>query len=177
MDMLTLLGQRVPEPIQRFWSGFAAQWDSDPAERFYEVFHFDDHESSANELGQLVIEGTKQATATLLWSFEIEDKPIPQPGYLSVVTNWHGEPLCVIETTRLDVVPFNEVTAEFAAIEGEGDGSLRHWREVHSHYFARECARLGREFAPDMPVVCEQFKVVYGKMAPPDPPQRASEKT
>ena len=29
-------------------------------------------------------------------------------------------PLCIIETESADVVPFNGVTAEFAASEGEG---------------------------------------------------------
>jgi hypothetical protein len=39
-------------------------------------------------------------------------------------------------------VPFEEVSEEFAAIEGEGDGSLRYWREVHWTYFGRVCKRI-----------------------------------
>ena len=156
-----MLGTTPPECIQRFWNGYVAHLGSTPSVELYEVFHFDDHESSANELGQLVLEGTKQATASLLWSYEFEKKPLPQPGYLSVVTNWQGDPLCVIETTRVDFVPFNEVTEEFAAAEGEGDGSLRYWREAHTSYFARVCDQLGRVSEDDMPVVCERFKVVY----------------
>jgi uncharacterized protein YhfF len=58
-------------------------------------------------------------------------------------------------------MPFGEVTAEFAAMEGEGDGSLTYWREAHSAYFSRECARNGRVFTENMPVACEQFKVVF----------------
>ncbi len=78
-----------------------------------------------------------------------------------MVTNWQQEPLCVIETTHVEIVPYEEVSEAFAAVEGEGDGSLRHWREVHWAFFTRECHRLGREQSLRMPIICERFKVVY----------------
>jgi uncharacterized protein YhfF len=66
-----------------------------------------------------------------------------------------------IETTAVDIVAFDAVSAEFAAIEGEGDASLDYWRRVHWDYFGRECARIGHEPCVAMPVVCERFIVVY----------------
>lgn len=122
---------------------------------------FDDNEPSANHLADLVVRGIKRATAGLVWSFEASNQAVPKPGDLSVVTRWDGQPVCVIETTQVDITPFADVNAEFAAAEGEGDGSLHYWREVHTAYYARECARLGRVAGPTMPVACERFKVVY----------------
>jgi len=59
------------------------------------------------------------------------------------------------------VVEFDQVTAEHAWKEGEGDKSLAFWRDVHEKFFA-ECLReAGLEFTPDMKVVCEEFAVVY----------------
>jgi uncharacterized protein YhfF len=83
------------------------------------------------------------------------------------------EPVCVIETTQVHVSPFEEVSEAFAAAEGEGDGSLKYWRDAHWPYFARECRRIGR--APDarMPVVCERFALIYRRGGPemaPTPP-------
>ena len=86
---------------------------------------------------------------------------MPKPGDLSIVTNFAGDPLCVIETQRVDIVPFKEVSEEFAATEGEGDGSLAYWRRAHEAFFGRECRRIGRQPTQDMPVVCERFEVVY----------------
>jgi len=86
---------------------------------------------------------------------------LAKPGDLSVVTRFSGEPVCVIETRKVTIVPFVEVTAEFAATEGEGDGSLEFWRRAHTAYFGRECKRIGREFSQHMPVVCEEFAVVF----------------
>lgn len=152
---------KIPDHIEPYWKAFVASQAEDPTSRFFEAFHFDDNEPSANELAQLVLTGTKRATAGLVWSFENASVPLPKVGDLSVVTNWNKEPLCVIETQRVDIVPFNEVSAAFAATEGEGDGSLEYWQQAHSSCFSRECQRIGRDFDPRMPVVCERFAVVY----------------
>ena len=147
--------------IRAFWIAFEASAGGDHFSRFYEAFHFADSEASANSLAELVLRGTKRATAGLVWSFEAASQPLLKPGNLSVVTNWAGEPLCVVETVAVEVVSFQEVSAEFASIEGEGDGSLEYWREAHWAYFGRECVRIGKELSVAMPVACEQFKVIY----------------
>ena len=151
----------IPASVREFWKSFETAAGADLSHRFGEAFHFDDNEPSANELAALVLAETKRATASLLWSYEGTNRIRPKPLDLSVVTNWSGAPLCVIETTAVDVVPYDRVSEEFAATEGEGDGSLRFWREAHWRYFGRECARIGRKPDLQMPVVCERFRVVY----------------
>lgn len=155
----------IPTTIQPFWDAFLAVKGRDVTPLFYEAFHFDDNERSANELAALVLSGRKRATAALFWTHELTGKPLPQAGVLSVVTDWQGAPLCVIETAQVDVIPFEEVSEDFAAIEGEGDRSLRYWRDVHWSYFSRECQSLGKEPSLRMPVVCERFEVVYAAPA------------
>jgi uncharacterized protein YhfF len=151
----------IPAQLRSFWQDFAAARATNPTPRFLEAFYFDDNEPSANELAALVLAGRKRATAALLWSHEKENKPIPREGDLSIVTNFAGSPVCVIETKNVEVVPFEEVSEEFAATEGEGDGSLRYWRAAHDAYFGRECQRIGRTPHARMPVVCERFEVVF----------------
>jgi uncharacterized protein YhfF len=151
----------VPHRYREFWATFVTTQTVDPTQRFLEAFYFDDNELSANELAQLVIDGRKRATAALLWVHDSEGKRVPAPGDLSIVTDFSGKEVCVIETTRVDIVPFSEVTAEFAATEGEGDGSLEYWRRVHEAFFGRECERIGLAPEPGMPVVCECFEVVF----------------
>lgn len=147
--------------VRAFWSEFLDTTGRSADTPIDDVFHFDDNEVDADLLGRLVLDGVKRGTASLAWEYEDDDEPTPQQGDLSVVTDWAGAPLCVIETTRVDVVPFDDVDEDFAAAEGEGDGSLRHWREVHEAYFARVCERLGRTPSAQMDVVCERFEVVF----------------
>jgi uncharacterized protein YhfF len=151
----------VPTDVQLFWDKFQASISYDASPLFYEAFHFDDNESSANALAALVLSGQKRATAGLLWTNERTQRRLPKVGFLSVVTDWQGAPLCIIENTLIEVVPFDSVSDGFAALEGEGDKTLRYWRDAHWQFFSRECQRIGREPDLQMPVLCEQFKVVY----------------
>jgi uncharacterized protein YhfF len=143
------------------WKRFSESSGGADEGRFYEAFFFGDSEELANDLAALVLRGAKRATAGAVWYFEAQGKRLPRPGDLSILTNWSGQPLGIIETLSVEVVPFHDVTAEFAATEGEGDGSLQCWREAHEQYFTRECASAGRAFSESMLVACERFTLVY----------------
>ena len=114
-----------------------------------------------NRLLDHVIHGVKRGTAGALATYEHEGDTVPVPGEFSVVLDGQGEARCVIMTTRVDVVPFDQVDAEHAASEGEGDLSHEFWRRVHWDYFTRELAGFGENATSDMPIVCERFDLVY----------------
>ena len=126
-----------------------------------DAYHFCADEKNADLCAQLVLKGEKRATASLLWAYADEDEPLPEIGQLTVISNWAKIPQCVVETTSVVIRPFNEVDAEFAYEEGEGDKSIAYWRSVHWASFSNECQRLGRQPDEQMPVVLERFKVVF----------------
>ena len=72
-----------------------------------------------------------------------------------------GEPLCIVETVEVSIRQYNEVDADFARDEGEGDLSLNYWREAHRNFFSRVLPKFGKEVSEDMPLVCERFRVIY----------------
>ncbi len=151
------------QTTSEFWNDYIASLKSGGTSipDGYEAWHFCNNEESANHLAQLVYDGTKQATASLVWSYEAEGESVPRTGDHSVITMWDGTPVCIIKATNIMVLPFDQVPESFAYEEGEGDRSLRYWREVHTHFFTEECIAIGREPSADMPVVCESFNVVY----------------
>jgi len=152
---------QIPAYVQAMWSEFSQLMGGISEDRFYEAFGFGDSAEMAEQLGHLVVAGVKRATAGSVWSYESSGKAIPKPGDLSVVTDGQDRPLCIIETTQVDVMPFDEVPAEFAATEGEGDGSLEYWCRAHTEYFTRECQRSARTFDGSLLLACERFRVVY----------------
>ncbi|QPG04493.1 ASCH domain-containing protein [Salinimonas marina] len=99
-------------------------------------WHFCDNESDANECAELVLKGIKRATSPSLWWFQAKGEPLPKAGDLNIVTNWARQALCIIKTTSVAIVPFNQVTEEYAALEG--DKSLAYWQHVHWDYYHRE---------------------------------------
>jgi uncharacterized protein YhfF len=125
------------------------------------IGEFGDSPELSASLLALVHGGGKRGTAGLLWAFEAEGEPIPGAGDIEIAVDHAGRPSAVLRFTQVDVVPFDAVSAEFAASEGEGDLSLEYWRRAHWEFFSRECAAIGRAPAPDMPVVCMRFEVLH----------------
>ncbi len=66
-----------------------------------------------NESAALVSSGKKEATASWLCEYEGDGKGAPVQGEPSVVTDWAGSPLCVIETTKVEVQAFEDVKRGF----------------------------------------------------------------
>ena len=85
---------------------------------------------------------------------------LPQAGALTVVLDGQGRPLGIVETTEVTIRPYDEVDAQFAYEEGEGDRSLEFWRAAHWRFFSRSLSKIGRTPAPDMPLVCERFRLI-----------------
>lgn len=127
----------------------------------YDVYHFCDDQENADALAELVKSGRKRATSSLYMFYEKEGEKVPQEGAYSIITNWNGEAQCVIRNTQVTQKPYNQVSAEFAYKEGEGDLSLEYWRRVHHDYFTHELEAIGETFHEDMVLVCEEFEVVY----------------
>ncbi|HIZ96948.1 MAG TPA: ASCH domain-containing protein [Candidatus Janibacter merdipullorum] len=116
----------------------------------------------ADELLALVLAGTKTATASALWDYEAEGEDLPSEGTLGIVVDGSGHPRALVVTTRVRTVLFDEVDAEHAYAEGEGDRSLANWRRVHEDFFTEHAAH-DRGFAPDMPVVLEELRVLHAE--------------
>lgn len=112
-------------------------------------------------LAGLVLAGEKTATASAFPLYAYENEALPETGEYSVVLDSRDQAVCVIQTTKVYIVPFTEVTAEHAFKEGEGDKSLSYWRQVHQQFFSDCLKEDGMVFTPDMNVVCEEFKVVF----------------
>lgn len=121
---------------------------------------FGDSAELSIELLDLIRAGTKRAGTSLLWAMQADEQPVAAVGDIEIVLDHRYEPALITRLTRVEVVPYSEVTAEYAAIEGEGDGSLAYWREAHWAFFSRECQRLGREPSESMPVVCAVFELL-----------------
>lgn len=129
----------------------------------YSAWGFGD---APDQLADLVLKGIKTATASAydLYFMEGEEEPLPQPGDYSIILDSKDEAICIIQTTKTTVVPFNEVSEEHAYKEGEGDRSLAYWRAVHEEFFTKEFEETKTEFNGQTRILCEEFQVVYKTM-------------
>ena len=153
----------MADTVESYWQAYLETLpaDSPTREEEYEAWSFGDNPEMANELGALVVAGRKRATVAALWEVEAEKDIMAQVGEKSVILDGAGEPVCIIETTEVEVRRFDEVDEASAWDEGEGDRTLEDWREGHERFFKRTLPEIGREFSVDMPLVCERFRVIY----------------
>lgn len=156
--------------VAEFWNAFLVANPNVPSSQPYQVWFFSNNRESARTLAELVLSGKKTATASLKAVNDIEPEKAPIDNGYSVVTNFEGEPLCVIQTTEIRHLPFNEVDAQFAFDEGEGDQTLPDWQDAHRAYFTREAAEYGFEFDEETVICCERFRLLYPKATGSDRP-------
>lgn len=113
------------------------------------AFKFGDSVELADRLAALVVAGVKTGTCSAA-----VHGPDAEIGERQICLNGAGTPVCEIETLEMQTLPFDAVSPEMAALEGEGDLSYRYWREAHEAYYKREGT-----WAPEMDVIFETFRV------------------
>lgn len=146
-----------------YWLEFVKTLAPDDSRRSAkpDAFAFGGGGQIAHELAGLVLAGTKRATTSLPIEYTSLNQPLPVPGALSIILDGRNNPVGIIERIAVDSIPFGAVDAEYAALEGEGDRGLRHWREVHARYFNAVLAGFGGRLEASTPVLCQRFKLIW----------------
>ena len=119
------------------------------------------------ELVELVLAGTKQATAGLLVEFELDGDTVPYRGLREAVIGADGRFVGVIETTDCEVTRMADVDDDFARAEGEGFADAAEWRAAHERFFGRYLDELRERLGDpawalddDTLIVCQRFQIV-----------------
>ncbi len=129
----------------------------------YDAYYYG-YPEQADEILAALLRGDKRATTGLKCLYELENEPLPQVGQYSVILDSHGLPRCITRISNVEITRFRDISEEYAFIEGEGNKSLKYWKDAHREVFTRECREdAGIEFSEDMECVCEYFEVVYQK--------------
>ncbi len=149
--------------MDRYWPQFLESLPPDRPRpsRFIDAFFFGTKPEGARTIAALVLTGVKTSTGSLKWSYDFDRKPIPEPEDLSIVTDGFDHPVCIIQTTEVRCLPFDEVDAAFAHDGGEDDRTLESWRKMYWSYMTSECTRIGQTPTTKALLVCERFRVVY----------------
>jgi uncharacterized protein YhfF len=142
--------------IEAFWTEFVAATGIDGP---HEAWAFGDPSlpDLATELALLVRGGPKRATAGLASDYEDEAEALPEIGDLSVILDGRGSPVCVIQTTAVEIRRFGDVDEAFARDEGEGDRTLEWWRRAHLWFFEQQ----GTPIDDDSLMVLEHIELLW----------------
>jgi len=149
----------VSKEISDYWNHF--QKENGITSHFVSAWSFGDNPELADELLELVLAGKKTGTATLVIELEREGDKMPEVGDYNIILDGRGRPAAIIQTTSVEIKPFNEVKEVYAYSEGEDDRTLESWEREHWKYWTRKGQKLGFTMKEDLLVICENFELVY----------------
>jgi uncharacterized protein YhfF len=149
----------ISKETMDYWSHFRKE--KGITESFVNAWSFGDNPELADELLTLVLMGMKTGTATLVIELEKEGEKMPEVGDYNIILDSKGKPTAIIQTTSVEIKPFNEVKDTFAHSEGEDDRTLESWRREHWKYWTRKGQKLGFAMKEDLLVICENFELIY----------------
>ena len=149
------------ESLIAFWHRCCAALGEPEDTPLPPVEPFGDSPALADELLDLVLDGPKRATASVVAEYECQHLPTPKVGDRWIVPDGAGRPRAVLQSTDVRVGPLSSVDAQFAWDEGEGDRSIDYWIDAHTRAFQRHLPSIGVGFEPELPTVFERFDVVY----------------
>ena len=70
-------------------------------------------------------------------------------------------PRGIVETTRVEIMPFGAITEEMACAYGEGERTVEWWRRVMGAFYRASAARHSEILTDDTPHIWEWFTVVH----------------
>ena len=146
----------MDKEVKLFWQDFCLKHNL-PAGTKVEAWAFGYSEKDADELAELVRRGIKTATTS---EYIPGDEDMTKVGDWNIILDGQGKPVCVVQDKVVEIIPYNQISAEHAYHEGEGDRSYQYWRKVHDQFFEEEFKANGQKFYPQAPMVCEIFEKV-----------------
>ena len=146
--------------IESYWNDFLSRENQPLDTNYFEAFYFGSDRQAADHLLQLVLEGKKSATSSAEEEYLLTNEREPKIGDFSIVTDFDGNPKCIIQTKEVLKLKFNEMSYDICCLEGE-DLTLETWQEKHMEFFDAVGKIVGYEYHPEMILVFEKFEVVH----------------
>ena len=71
-----------------------------------------------------------------------------------------ARPCGIVETTRVEIMPFQAITEDMAQDYGEGERTADWWKRVMGQFYQTSATRTGVVFTDDTALIWEWFVVV-----------------
>ena len=124
----------MDKEVKQFWQDFCLKHNLATGTKV-DAWAFGSNKKDADELAELVDKGVKTATTS---EYVPGDEDMPKNGDWNIILDGQGKPVCVVQDKVVEIIPYNQVSAEHAYHEGEGDRCYQYWRKVHDQFFEEE---------------------------------------
>jgi len=151
----------MTQTLAEFWQACRTALPAETEGQAYRTRQFGNNPEIARQLLELILAREKTGTFAVDWEFDSRPGERPSPGDLFVITDHAGVPGALVRITATEVVPFDQISERHVQCEGPALRAVVPWRQVHWDYWTRTLGEIGREPAADMPILYQEFELLY----------------
>ena len=152
----------VDDTVYKMWKDFTNSNLEFKKQQIPEATFFHNNEVDANRLAELIVNGKKSAGSGLYLWYQEANANLPKIGTMTIVTDFHGKARAIIETRKVDTIPFNKISKVYAEMDmGTSNEPLKKWKKAHWDFFSDALKASGQKPTEDMLIVCEIFQTIW----------------
>ncbi|NRD21509.1 ASCH domain-containing protein [Winogradskyella eckloniae] len=156
------LQDNIDQSVIDIWQDYLKEHPEFKSDRMPESWFFHNNEADANRLAELVLKGKKKASSGLYYMYKAANVGLPAIGTKHIITDFSGKAKAIIQTTKVDTIPFNKISEAYAALDmGTDIEPLDAWKKAHWEFFSSVFNENNTVPTENMLVVCEWFEMVY----------------
>lgn len=144
---------------QDFWSAFLEQTDTPENSYCSRHTYFGTGQEEAVDILEQLLRGEKTAISHCIPHYIVTRTPMPKQGDYTMVTDFYGNPCCILKTAGVVIEPLPGLPEDIAAMEAQGNYEV--WLERKKEEFRTLAKKSGFHFSDELPILMEIVEVVF----------------
>lgn len=159
---VTNINTEIEKTPSEMWTDFISANPEFKNTEIPESDFFHNNKEDADRLADLTLKGIKKASSGLYMLYQQYEVDLPGIGEKQIVTDFDGNAKAIIENVKVDTVPFNKISKEYAKMDmGTDIEPLKKWKKAHWDFFESFLKENGQEPNEEMLLVCVRFKKIW----------------
>lgn len=142
-----------------FWQAFLEQTGTPENSYCNRCTYFGESEEESVEIMEQLLRGEKTAISHCVPRYIVTRSSMPKVGDYTMVTDYYGNPGCILKCVDVVIDPIGAIPAEIAEREGEGELAL--WQQRKRQEFQALSQKSGFHYNDELPVLMELVERVF----------------
>lgn len=144
---------------QDFWQAFLEQTGAPDNLWCSRYTYFGDSQEASVDILEQLLRGEKTAISHCIPHYIVTRAPMPKAGDYTMVTDFYGNPCCILRTEGVVIEPVNEISADISRRECQGSPEI--WLSRKQEEFKALAKGSGFHYSDGLPVLMELVTVVF----------------
>lgn len=142
-----------------FWQAFLEETGTPENSYCNRCTYFGDSEEESVNIMEQLLRGEKTAISHCVPHYIVTRSPMPKVGDYTMVTDFYGNPGCILKCVDVVIDPIGAIPAEIG--EREGEGSIDLWQQRKRQEFQALSQKSGFHYNDELPILMELVERVY----------------